>query len=79
MAVSELEDLVAVVDQRLASLAPEEEHLGLWQQRAALMNDLVTVQALANERRWQAPDAPAPVVTRNVPAPLQLEPASYSP
>ncbi len=79
LAVSEIEDRVAAVDQRLASVAPEAPSLALWQERAALMNDLVTVHALANGRRWQPDARPVPVVTRNMPARTELTPASYRP
>lgn len=71
LATSELEDLVAQVDQRLASVPSTGDRLTLWQQRAAILDDLVTVHALAQRRRWQAAAEPVPVVTRHLAAPTR--------
>ena len=76
IAVSELEDLVAVLDDRLTRPVEEDQRLALWQQRTAIMNDLVTVHATANQRRWEPGRPPAPVMTRNIPA-AEATPASY--
>ena len=70
MAVSELEDMVAVVDSELAGATDPQRRLRLWQQRATLLSDLVNIHAMARGQRLQAGNQPLPVVTRTTPSTL---------
>jgi hypothetical protein len=66
VALGQLEHMVAAVDQQLAQPNPRDRQLALWQRRAVLLNDLVTVKA---GNVLQVPgQPPQPVITLNRPA-----------
>lgn len=66
MAIGQLEDMVAAVDWHLAKNATDDQRqLRLWQRRASLLNDLVTVRA--SQRLLPLEQQLRPVVTFNRP------------
>jgi hypothetical protein len=69
MAIGQLEDMVAIVDWQLArNQTDDQRRLQLWQQRATLLNDLVTVRA--GQRLLPPEQQQHPVITLNRPATL---------
>ena len=63
--MGELEDQIAMIDWQLGGRPPNAEQIALWQQRAVLLNDLVTVHA--GDLVLSEDQARRPVVTINPP------------
>lgn len=70
LAVSELEAMVAIIDDELVETTEPERRLLLWQQRTALLSDLVGVHAMARNQRWDGDGERLPVMTRTLPGSL---------
>ena len=63
VALAELEDMVAEIDRDLARADTGPERLQLWQQRALVLDDLLSVYAMTG-RSGRGDTEPTPIVTR---------------